>query len=112
MEAVAYPGEGATKVTTTADVVVMSTQVLPTHTNAQEYVFGGQIMAWMDICAGIAAKRHCRTPVVTASMDDLHFRNLAKVGHIITVKARVNKTFRCSMEVGVTVEAEELSVSK
>jgi acyl-CoA hydrolase len=56
------------------DVVSMSEQVLPTHTNAQGLVFGGQIMAWMDICAGIAAKRHCRTAVVTASMDDLHFR--------------------------------------
>lgn len=80
-----------------SSVVVMSHTLLPIHTNADGTAFGGQIMAWMDICAGttlllltivvhvffftgIAAKRHCMTAVVTASMDDLHFRNTAKVG--------------------------------
>lgn len=57
-----------------SDYVVMSEQILPTHTNAHGIVFGGQIMMWMDICAGIASKRFCRRAVVTASMDDLHFR--------------------------------------
>lgn len=64
---------------TGSPVVIMSHTLLPTHTDAQGNGFAGQIMAWMDICAGIAAKRHCSQPVVTASMDDLYFRNLCKV---------------------------------
>eukprot|EP01119_Soliformovum_irregulare_P001518 TRINITY_DN11218_c0_g1_i1.p1 TRINITY_DN11218_c0_g1~~TRINITY_DN11218_c0_g1_i1.p1 ORF type:complete len:606 (-),score=179.02 TRINITY_DN11218_c0_g1_i1:178-1896(-) len=84
----------------------MSEQVLPTHTNSQGIVFGGQIMAWMDICAGIASKRYSRTSAVTATMDDLHFRNPARLGNIVTIKAKVNRTYRTSMEVGVIVEAE------
>ena len=67
------------------DVVIMSNSLLPTHTNANGTAFGGQIMAWMDICAGIAAKRHCRTAVVTASMDDLFFRSMAKVWKIFVL---------------------------
>jgi acyl-CoA hydrolase len=42
------------------NIVIMSHTLLPTHTDANGTAFGGQIMAWMDICAGIAAKRHCR----------------------------------------------------
>jgi acyl-CoA hydrolase len=52
----------------------------------------GQIMAWMDLCAGIAAKRHCRGPVVTASMDDLHFRDVAKLGEVTRVAHRTVRT--------------------
>jgi len=93
---------------TGSPVVIMSHTLLPTHTDAQGNGFAGQIMAWMDICAGIAAKRHCSQPVVTASMDDLYFRNLCKLGDVVTVKAKVNRTFRTSLEVGVVVEAEDL----
>ena len=74
---------------TGSPVVIMSHTLLPTHTDAQGNGFAGQIMAWMDICAGIAAKRHCSQPVVTASMDDLYFRNLCKVSQLADIHIHI-----------------------
>lgn len=86
--------------------VEMTEFVLPTHTNPLGTAFGGQIMAWIDICASIAAMRHAREVVVTASMDDLHFRAPIYQGEVVVLKAQVNRAFHTSMEVGVRVEAE------
>ena len=86
--------------------VEMTEIVLPSHANAIGTAFGGQVMAWIDICAGIAAQRHARQVVVTASMDDLHFRAPIRVGEVVLLKAQVNRAFHTSMEVGVRVEAE------
>jgi acyl-CoA hydrolase len=84
----------------------MTEIVLPSHTNPLGTAFGGQVMAWIDICAGIAAQRHARQVVVTASMDDLHFRAPIHKGEFVVLKAQVNRSFHTSMEVGVRVEAE------
>ncbi|RME86302.1 MAG: acyl-CoA thioesterase [Caldilineae bacterium] len=86
--------------------VEMTQLVLPSHTNPLGTAFGGQIMAWIDICAGIAAQRHARQIAVTASMDDLHFRSPIRIGEVVILKAQVNRAFHTSMEVGVRVEAE------
>lgn len=60
--------------------MVMNEVLLPIHTSPNcTTMMGGQIMAWMDLCAGMAAKRHCRYLAVTVSMDDLQFRHHAKV---------------------------------
>ena len=53
--------------------VEMTQIVLPTHTNNHGTAFGGQVAAWCDICAAVSAQRFCRSAVVTASMDQLHF---------------------------------------
>ena len=87
-------------------VVEMTEIVLPSHGNALGTVFGGQVAAWIDICAAVAAMRHARHIVVTASMDDLHFMAPAHVGEVLILKAHVNRAFSTSMEVGVRVEAE------
>ena len=86
--------------------VEMIELVLPTHTNALGTAFGGQIMAWIDVCAGIAAARHARRVAVTVSMDDLHFRAPIYLGEVAILKAQVNRSWHTSMEVGVKVEAE------
>lgn len=86
--------------------VEMTQIVLPEHANALGTVFGGQIAAWIDVCAAVAAMRHARQIVVTASMDDLHFLAPAHVGEVVILKAHVNRAFGTSMEVGVRVEAE------
>ncbi|MCS6843214.1 MAG: acyl-CoA thioesterase [Caldilineales bacterium] len=86
--------------------VEMTQIVLPEHANALGTVFGGQIAAWIDICAAVAAMRHARQIVVTVSMDDLHFLAPAHVGEVVILKAHVNRAFGTSMEVGVRVEAE------
>jgi len=84
----------------------MTEQVLPVHTNALGTIFGGQIMAWVDIAAAIAAQKHSRRTVVTASIDALHFLAPVKLGHFVHLKAQVNYCGRTSMEVGVHVDSE------
>jgi acyl-CoA hydrolase len=63
-------------------------------------------MAWLDIAAGISAGRHSAGPVVTASVDDLHFIRPIRQGHVVVLKAQVNFVGTSSMEVGVRVEGE------
>lgn len=77
--------------------------VLPPDTNSHGTAFGGRIMQWMDITAGVAANRHCRRPCVTVAVDQLHFAKPIQLGDIVIVKARVNNTGKTSMEVGVRV---------
>jgi len=81
---------------------------MPGDANNMGHVFGGVIMAMMDKTAAIAAYRHCRAPVVTASVDRVDFREPIHLGDLVVMKASVNYAGRTSMEVGVRVEAEEL----
>ena len=85
---------------------MVSHVVLPTHTNAMGTVFGGQMMAWIDIVAAIAASRYSQSLAVTVSMDALHFIHPVRLGWIANFKASVNFVARTSMEIGVRVEAE------
>jgi acyl-CoA hydrolase len=87
-------------------IAVMSQIILPSDANPLEAAFGGRVLEWIDICGAIAAGRHCRHAVVTASMDDLHFHASIRVGWVVTLRARVLAAFRSSMEVGVRVIAE------
>lgn len=86
--------------------VVMTQMVLPPDANPLNAAFGGKVMEWIDVCGGIAAQRHCRQVVITASMDDLHFHAPILVGWIVTLRARVLAAFKTSMEVGVIVTSE------
>ena len=87
-------------------VAIMTQMILPSDANPLNAAFGGRVLEWIDVCAGIAAGRHCRHAVVTASMDDLHFHAPIRVGWVVTLRARVLAAFRSSMEVGVRVTAE------
>jgi acyl-CoA hydrolase len=86
--------------------VEMTHHVLPEFANSLGNVFGGQIMAWIDVCAAIAAQRHCRSVVVTASIDAVQFLLPIKLGHIVILRGQVNATFRTSMECGVSIWSE------
>lgn len=85
----------------------MTQLLLPGQTNNHGNAFGGQIMAWCDICAAVAAQRFCRGEVVTASMDQLVFRRPVRRGMVVVLRAQVNRAWGSSMEVGVRVEAED-----
>lgn len=82
--------------------------MMPHHANNLGHVFGGVMLAMMDKTAAIAAFRHCRLHVVTASIDRVDFREPIHLGDLVVMKASVNYVGRTSMEVGVRVEAEEL----
>ncbi len=86
--------------------VVMTELVLPSHTNALGTIFGGVVMGWIDIASAIASQRYCRTPVVTVSIDHLHFIAPIKIGYTVTIKARVTYAGTTSMETEVIVDAE------
>ncbi len=87
--------------------VELTQLVLPQYTNALGTIFGGQVAAWIDMCAAIAAQRFCRRQVVTASIDELHFLSPIQRGHIAIFKASVNAAWAHSMEIGVRVEGED-----
>src|SRR6185312_4202526 len=87
-------------------ITEMTEYVLPQHTNAFGGVFGGQIMAWVDLCAAIASARHAGSACVTAYVDDLHFKGPVLVGEVVRLKARVTACFNTSLEVEVDVTGE------
>jgi acyl-CoA hydrolase len=87
-------------------ITEMTETVLPGDGNVLGSAFGGKVMQWIDICAAIAAQRHCRKIVVTASMDELHFHAPIRVGMIASLRARVQATFAHSLEVAVDVHSE------
>jgi len=93
--------------TPAASRVVMTETVLPGDANPVGTAFGGKIAQWIDVTAAIACQRHCRTRVVTASMDDLHFLRPIRVGMIVELRSQVNAAFRTSMEAGVRIESED-----
>ncbi|MDE3052888.1 MAG: acyl-CoA thioesterase [Gemmatimonadota bacterium] len=82
--------------------------MMPQDANNLGHVFGGVVLSMMDKTAAIAALRHCRTSVVTASIDRVDFREPIHLGDLLIMKASVNFAGRTSMEVGVRVEAEDL----
>lgn len=85
----------------------MTEYVLPTHANALGTVFGGQILAWMDLCAAICAQRHTGSNVVTAGIDELSFDRSVTVGQVVRIAARITAAFRTSVEILVEVEGED-----
>lgn len=95
-----------------SSITEMTEYVLPQHANALGNVFGGQIMAWVDLCAAITAQRHAGHMAVTAFVDDLMFEHPVKVGEVVHLRAQLTATFRTSMEVEVTVSGEDLSTRR
>ena len=80
--------------------------VQPNDANNLGNMLGGKVMHLIDIAAAMSGLRHCRKPVVTASVDSLDFRHPIKVGNMIILRASVNFTHKTSMEIGVRVESE------
>lgn len=80
--------------------------VLPQDANVLGNMLGGRVMHLVDIAGAIAAHRHARSHVVTASLDHVDFRNPIRVGELIVLKSSVNRVFHTSMEVGVKVFSE------
>ncbi len=87
--------------------VVMTELVIPEDTNPQGNIFGGRVMALIDKAAAIVGMRHCRTQVVTVSVDSLTFLSPIRLGSIVVLEGRLHNVFRSSMEVGVRVESED-----
>lgn len=103
-------GSDTPRLTPAASRCVMTQIVMPTHTNgAAGVMFGGVMMQWIDVCAGVAAMRHAGGPVLTASIDRLDFLSPVRVGEVVILSAQVNYVRRTSMEVGCRVETEDMA---
>jgi acyl-CoA hydrolase len=81
--------------------------IFPADTNAIGNLFGGRLMQWIDLVGAVAAVRHARAIVVTASIDHSDFLAPAHLGDLLILKASVNRAFRTSMEVGVRAMVED-----
>lgn len=86
---------------------IMNELVLPNDTNTFGNLMGGRLMYWMDIAAGMAAAKHCNAPCMTASVDNLSFKNPIKLGNIVRIEARVTRAFTTSMEIYLQVFGED-----
>lgn len=82
--------------------------ILPNEATTRGTVLGGVVMQMVDITGAIAAHRHSRRMVVTASMDRIDFHHPIKVGHLMILRASVNYVSNTSMEVGVKVFSENI----
>jgi len=81
--------------------------VLPNDTNTLDKLFGGQLLAWMDEIASVSAHRHCRRVVVTASVNNVVFKEPISNSAIVTIEAKVSRAFSSSMEVYIDVLVED-----
>jgi acyl-CoA hydrolase len=81
---------------------------LPNDANSLGNLLGGKVMHLVDLAGAMAAMRHSRHVVVTASVDQMHFLHPVRIGQWVRLKSAVNRVFRTSMEVGVKVWVEDL----
>ncbi|MCI0750848.1 MAG: acyl-CoA thioesterase [Flammeovirgaceae bacterium] len=88
--------------------ISMTELVLPNDTNTLNNLMGGRLMHWMDIVSAIAAQKHSNRIVVTASVDNISFRHPIQLGNVVTLNAKVTRSFNSSMEVRIDVEAEDI----
>jgi acyl-CoA hydrolase len=93
-------------------IATISHVVSPQDANPMGNAHGGVIMKLIDETAGVVASRHSRCTVVTASIDRLDFYTPAFIGDIITLKGSINLVGRTSMEIGVSVDREDLKTGK
>ena len=84
----------------------MNEIVLPNDANPLNSLLGGRLMHWIDLAGALAAHRHSRNYVVTASVDHMDFLVPVRVGDLVILRSSVNRVFRSSMEVGVKVWVE------
>jgi acyl-CoA hydrolase len=92
--------------TVSDSMTIMSELVLPNDTNGLGNLMGGRLLHWMDICAAISSQRHSGGVCVTASVDNVEFHAPILQSEIVVLESRVNRAFRTSMEIEISVDAE------
>jgi acyl-CoA hydrolase len=85
---------------------------LPNDANILGTLFGGKVMSMVDLAGSLAAVRHARTAVVTASIDHMNFLEPIHIGQLVMLRSTVNRVFRTSMEVGVKVWVEDVHTAQ
>ncbi len=92
--------------------VTIAQVMIPQDANAAGNVHGGVIMKLIDTSAAVVASRHARSNVVTVSIDRLDFLHPVFIGDLLFFKSCLNMVGKTSMEIGVRVEAENLTTGE
>ncbi|XP_002713955.4 acetyl-coenzyme A thioesterase [Oryctolagus cuniculus] len=87
--------------------VLMSQAIQPAHADARGQLSAGQLLKWVDAAACLAAEKHAGVSCVTASVDDIQFKETARVGQVLTIKAKVTRAFSTSMEISIKVTVQD-----
>jgi acyl-CoA hydrolase len=101
-----YGGNSQPLQTVAASQSEMTELILPNDANVLGNLLGGRLMHFIDLVGAMAAFRHSRSHVVTASMDHIDFIAPVHVGDLLILKSSCNRAFRTSMEIGVKAEVE------
>lgn len=88
-------------------LTILTDLVLPSETNPLNNLFGGELLARMDRAASIAARRHSRRIVVTASVNHVAFNRAVPIGSVVTIEAKISRSFKSSMEIYIDVWIED-----
>lgn len=88
-------------------LTILTDLVLPSETNPLNNLFGGELLARMDRAASIAARRHSRRIVVTASVNHVAFKRAVPIGSVVTIEAKISRSFKSSMEIYIDVWIED-----
>ncbi len=91
-----------------ASETIKTEVVCPNDTNPMGMLLGGRLVQWMDIAAAVCAQNHAEKICVTASIDSVNFKNSARVGDIITIKANITRAFKTSMEIFVEASSKNV----
>lgn len=91
---------------------IMTQVVLPNDTNYLNNLRGGKILHWMDLASAVSAQKHAERVVVTASVDNVSFNYPIKMGDVVTIRSKVTRSFRSSMEIHVEVWAENIPMKR
>lgn len=89
----------SSKLSSSVSKTVQTYLIMPQHLNAAGRLFGGQLLSWIDMTAGIVALRHCDCNVVTACIDHLEFKDYALATDVVTLIGEVTYTGTSSMEI-------------
>jgi acyl-CoA hydrolase len=100
-----------TKTPTESETIVTEV-VCPNDTNPMGILQGGRLVQWMDIASAVCAQNHAEHICVTVSIDHVQFKLPAKIGDIITIKARITRSFKSSMEIFVQAWAKKILSQK
>ncbi len=92
---------------TVSDSTVVTTELAqPNDANHLGNIFGGKVLAMIDLAGAMVAMRHCRQTVVTASVERVDFKHPIKIGYLAIIEARLTAAFRTSLEVAVEIHSE------
>jgi len=83
--------------------------LMPEHINGANRLFGGRLLSWIDVVAGVTARRHSGRDVTTACIDHLQFLAPAHINDTVVITGTVTWTGRTSMEIRVDTYTEKLS---